>query len=71
MESGNVEMGIKGVSSLLELDWFDMVYGMVPDYMHGLLLGVTKKILSLLFSPSNSKKNHTSLEKTSKVLTKF
>lgn len=56
MESGNVEKGIKGVSLLLGLDWYDMVYGMVPDYMHGLLLGVTKTNPSLMFSLSNSSK---------------
>lgn len=56
MESGNVEKRIKGVSLLLGLDWYDMVYGMVPDYMHGLLLGVTKKNPSLMFSLSNSSK---------------
>lgn len=42
MESGNVEKGIKGVFLLLGLDWYDMVYGMVFDYMYGLLFGVIK-----------------------------
>lgn len=51
-----MEKGIKGVSLLLGLDWHDMVYGMVPDYMHGLLLGVTKTNPSLMFSLSNSSK---------------
>lgn len=51
-----MEKGIKGVSLLLGLDWYDMVYGMVADYMHGLLLGVTKKNPSLMFSLSNSSK---------------
>lgn len=51
-----MEKGIKGVSLLLGLDWYVMVYGMVPDYMHGLLLGVTKTNPSLMFSLSNSSK---------------
>lgn len=51
-----MEKVIKGVSLLLGLDWYDMVYGMVPDYMHGLLLGVTKTNPSLMFSLSNSSK---------------
>lgn len=42
MESGNVEKRMKGVFLLLGLDWFDMVYGMVFDYMYGLLFGVIK-----------------------------
>lgn len=70
MESGNVEKGIKGVSLLLGLDWYDMVYGMVPDYMHGLLLGVTKKIPHLCFR-FQIQANPTSFEKTLKVLTKY
>lgn len=42
MENGNVEKVIKGVFFLLGLDWYDMVYGMVFDYMYGLLFGVIK-----------------------------
>lgn len=37
--------GIKGVSILHAMIWFDIVNGIVPDYMHGVLLGVTKQVL--------------------------
>ena len=37
------------------MPWFDIVLGIVPDYMHGVLMGVTKTILSKWFSPSQSK----------------
>ena len=51
-QTGKSEKGIKGVSTLFGMPWFDVVKGMVPDYMHGVLLGVTKKVLSLLLSSS-------------------
>ena len=38
------------------MEWFDIVNGMVPDYMHGVLLGLTKQMLSLMISSSNSTK---------------
>lgn len=56
MESGNVEKGIKGVFLLLGLDWFDMVYGMVFDYMYGLLFGVIKINFLFMFSFLNLSK---------------
>ena len=37
------------------MPWFDMVLGIVPDYMHGVLMGVTKTLLHKWFSPSQSK----------------
>ena len=45
--------GIKGVSKLTCMPWFNLVLGTVPDYMHGILLGVTKTLLNKWFSPSN------------------
>lgn len=33
------------VTSLALMLWFDIVLGMVQDYMHGCLLGVTKTLL--------------------------
>lgn len=47
-------MGICGLSGLLALENFDMIQGMVPDYMHGVLLGVTKTLMSKLFSSPQS-----------------
>lgn len=48
--------GICGVSGLSALPDFDLVYGLVPDYMHGVLLGTTKSLMQLWFSPKNSAK---------------
>lgn len=44
------------MSGLASMAWFDLVHGIVPDYMHGVLLGVTKTILYKHFSPTNSGK---------------
>ena len=41
--------GIKGVSTLLGMDWFNIVDGLGQDYMHGILLGVTEAPLFSLF----------------------
>jgi hypothetical protein len=40
------------ISGLVALDGFDLVRGVVPDYMHGLLLGITKAMLG--FCPEHS-----------------
>ena len=37
---------------------FALVIGVVPDYMHGSLLGTTKLLPQLWFSSTNSKKSH-------------
>ncbi|CAG2187656.1 unnamed protein product [Mytilus edulis] len=42
--------GFKGTSPLLDLKNFDIVSGTPPDYMHGVLLGVTKTLLYKWFS---------------------
>lgn len=46
--------GFKGISGLANLECMDMVCGIVPDYMHGLLLGITKNLMYKWFSPTNS-----------------
>jgi hypothetical protein len=46
--------GFKGISGLVALDGFDLMRGVVPDYMHGLLLGITKTLLKKWFSPKFS-----------------
>ena len=48
--------GICGTTGLAVMNWFDIVLGIVPDYMHGVLLGVTKTLLYKFFSPTNSGK---------------
>ena len=49
-------LGFKGTSSMCLLDNFCVTTGIVPDYMHCVLLGVTKTLLQKWFSPSQSKK---------------
>lgn len=49
--------GVKGPSALLNLPQFSMVRGQAIDYMHCLLLGVTKHITDLMLSPSSSGKD--------------
>lgn len=34
--------GVWGPSPLMNLKYFDLVKGMVPDYMHSVMLGVIK-----------------------------
>lgn len=48
--------GIFDVTSLALMPWFDIVLGMVPDYMHGCLLGITETLLYKWLSASNHKK---------------
>lgn len=48
--------GFKGESGLKYLQSYNLVLGTVPDYMHGVLLGVTKSLMNLWFSPSSSGK---------------
>ena len=55
LESGKACLGIKDVSVLFGLPYFDPIKGLVPDYMHGVLLGTTKKLLQLWFSSSSAK----------------
>ena len=57
-QTGKNEKGIKGVSALFGMSWFNVVKGMVPDYMHGVLLGVTKKVLTLLLSSDKEQPFH-------------
>ena len=45
--------GVKCFSVLHVLQPFDLVSGVVVDYMHCVLLGVIRKLLSLWFNPSN------------------
>lgn len=50
--------GICGSSGLQNWPLFDLVLGLVPDYMHGVLLGVTKTLLHKWLSSANSKKRY-------------
>ena len=48
--------GICGISRVEQFPIFDCVIGMVPDYMHGVLLGVTKSLLYKWLSSTHSSK---------------
>ena len=54
-QSGVQVAGMFDVTSLAMMPWFDIVLLMVPDYMHGCLLGITKTLLDKWFSSSNHK----------------
>ncbi|WAR25597.1 hypothetical protein MAR_011301 [Mya arenaria] len=46
--------GFKGASGLSAIETYNFVEGTVPDYMHGVLLGITNQLLSKWFSPTNA-----------------
>lgn len=48
--------GFHDVTPLAKFSWFDLVLGIVPDYMHGVSLGVTKQLLNLWLSSTKHKK---------------
>jgi hypothetical protein len=50
--SGCTDRGVKGFSPLLAIPKFDIIRGVTVDYMHCVLLGVTKKLLNLWTDPS-------------------
>lgn len=52
--SGGTVNGIKGPSALMNLAGFNLVSGVSVDYMHCVLLGVTRQITDMLFNTSNS-----------------
>ncbi|XP_054592230.1 uncharacterized protein [Nothobranchius furzeri] len=45
--------GVKGPSPLINMPYFDIVWGFVPDYMHAVLLGVIRQLTELLLSGSD------------------
>uniref|UniRef100_A0A7M5XKF2 Transposase domain-containing protein n=4 Tax=Clytia hemisphaerica TaxID=252671 RepID=A0A7M5XKF2_9CNID len=52
ISSGQKVNGIKGPSSLHLIPEFSITDGVVPDYMHGVLLGVAKVLVACWFDPS-------------------
>eukprot|EP00105_Crassostrea_gigas_P038741 XP_019922889.1 PREDICTED: uncharacterized protein LOC105328585 [Crassostrea gigas] len=55
VNSRSVINGMKGPSFLMTLKYYDFVKSSSIDYMHGVLLGVTKVLINLWTSGSNSK----------------
>ncbi|CAG5100635.1 Protein of unknown function [Cotesia congregata] len=49
-EFGSDVMGVWGPSALINLNYYDIVDGMSPDYMHAILLGVIKQHTEILLS---------------------
>ena len=45
--------GIKGPSPLINMPCFDIVWGFVPDYMHAVLLGVSRQHAALLLESAD------------------
>lgn len=54
--TGSPKHGVKGLSLLSVLPLFDIVFGFVPDYLHSVLMGVSKQLMSLWLNPVNSTK---------------
>ncbi|XP_063961852.1 uncharacterized protein LOC129268704 isoform X2 [Lytechinus pictus] len=52
-ESGILVDGLKGVSVLSFLMYFNIISGFVPDYMHAVCLGVVKKFMHTWLDPVN------------------
>jgi len=55
MSNRSITNGIKGPSWLMLLQNYDIVDGTAIDYMHCVLLGITKLLLSLWFGSEHSK----------------
>ncbi|XP_072019667.1 uncharacterized protein [Amphiura filiformis] len=53
-DSKNTVNGIKGPSFLLALNSYSFVQGSVIDYMHGVLLGISKVLINLWFTSANA-----------------
>lgn len=54
LKGGTSVRGVKGPSPLINLPYFYVVWGFVPDYMHAVLLGVSRQLTRLLVDTSSS-----------------
>ena len=50
LESGNTINGVKGPSIMVNIPYFNLVDGYVPDYMHCSCLGVSHMLTEMWFS---------------------
>lgn len=48
--TGTIVQGIKGPTPLINVPHFDIIWGFTPDYMHCVLLGVTRQLTELWLS---------------------
>ncbi|XP_071785542.1 uncharacterized protein [Asterias amurensis] len=46
--------GVKGVSILSFLTYFNIISSFIPDYMHAVCLGTVRRIVAMWLNPSNS-----------------
>ena len=53
VQSASPQNGVKGLSMLFMLPLFNIVLGFVPDYMHSVLLGVCRQLMSLWLDTCN------------------
>ena len=58
--------GIKGVPVLALHPHFDLIYGMVIDSMHRVVIGVVKALLVHWFSASKKQQKYSAYEKVNK-----
>lgn len=56
IKTGNVINGVKGISPMIGFKNFDIVQSLSVDYMHGVLLGVTKNLLSFWIDSIHNQK---------------
>ncbi|KAJ1519060.1 hypothetical protein ONE63_011303 [Megalurothrips usitatus] len=66
-ENNSVVNGVTGISVLTLLPSFDMVNGFVIDYMHAVLLGVTKMFLKLWIESKFSKQPYSVRSKVHQI----
>lgn len=55
IKTNKIYKGIKGISCMIAAQHFDLIHSYSIDYMHAVLLGVTKKLLSLWLDGKNHK----------------
>ena len=66
-ETNSLVQGVKGTSPFLFLPTFDIIRCVVPDYMHGICLGLSKLFISLWFDVSNRSERY-SIRKSVKTV---
>ncbi|XP_071478459.1 uncharacterized protein [Diadema antillarum] len=52
-ESGRVIEGVKGVSIVSLLLYFNIIWGFIPDYMHSVCLGTVRRFMNMWVDPAN------------------
>lgn len=68
--NGDAVSGIKGISPLVGFENLDLIRSFGVDYLHAVLLGLTKKFRKLWCCPKNSKTDYYLSKKKQEVLNK-